>query len=73
MVGDVVSEIVKRFPHLTADDFDHYLRHTELPSFSQYWGALGYSPPKRGGRAIVRDGSGTARSTNIPSLISRGG
>ena len=73
VVGDVVSEIIKRFPHLTADDFDFYLRHTELPSFSQYWGALGYSPPKRGGRAIVRDNSGTARSTNVPSLISRGG
>lgn len=45
LVGDVAREILSEFPHLSAWDIT-LITGFDLPSFSQYWAARGYSAPK---------------------------
>ena len=41
MVGDLIPDIIARFPHLTPGDFS-FIKDTRLPTFAEYWEARGF-------------------------------
>ena len=45
LVRHVMGEILMQFPHLNAWDVT-LISQADLPSFSEYWAARGYAPPK---------------------------
>jgi hypothetical protein len=45
LVRDMMSEILSAFPHISSWDLTQ-ISFAELPSFSEYWTARGYAPPK---------------------------
>jgi hypothetical protein len=45
LVRDVMGEILSAFPHISSWDLTQ-ISFAELPSFSEYWTARGYAPPK---------------------------
>lgn len=44
-VSEIVSDIIKKYPHLKRVDFTEIME-SRLPSFGEYWQLRGYSKPK---------------------------
>jgi len=68
LVRDVMGEILLQFPHLNAWDLT-LISQADLPSFSEYWAARGYAPPKPSSSRSPSTRTSTRQRSGPSSLI----
>ena len=68
VVRHVMGEILLQFPHLNAWDIS-LISQADLPSFSEYWAARGYAPPKPSSSRSTSTRTSTRQRSGPSSLI----